>query len=210
MEQKIIEYIKSKYNPEVILLAGSRSKGTEKEGSDWDLFLLGPKKENGGFESFEGEPLDVTFKSWPEESKPLTIPSGPLWPVKVLLDNSEGKLSLLLEQTKVAFEKGPMDLYRNSVLERFEKLTSWQRKIEKYQDNPMIEFFYAGVFYEFAIKAWFELQNKWSISPSEAISYIKENDEVFFELLNSFISSSSIKRPHFTKELLKKLGSLIS
>ena len=78
MEGKIIEYIKAQYNPEVILLAGSRAKGKETDGSDWDLFLLGPKKGNGGFINFEGQLLDITFKSWPEENKSLTIPSGPL------------------------------------------------------------------------------------------------------------------------------------
>ena len=83
MEQKIVNFIKKEYDPEVILLGGSRSRGTETEKSDWDLFLLGAKKENGRFLDFQGARLDVTFKKWPEESKPLTIPYGPLWPITV-------------------------------------------------------------------------------------------------------------------------------
>lgn len=209
MEQKIIDYIKDKYNPEVILLAGSRAKGKEKNNSDWDLFLLGPRNAKGEFIEFSGELLDITFKDWPEENKPLTIPYGPLLPTKVLLDNSNGKLQLLLAKTKEAFEKGPMYLYKESVLERFGKLTRWQKKIEKYHDNPMVEFFYAGIFYKFAIRIWFELQNKWSISPSEAIPYISDKDEKFFKLLNSFTIITSTKRPKLTKEIIRELNSLI-
>jgi len=210
MEQKIINYIKDTFNPEVILLGGSRAKGREKKDSDWDLFLLKPTKGKGGLVEYAGELLEITFKSWPEKNKPLTIPSGPLLPVKILFDNSNGNLQLLLDQTEEAFKKGPMVLYKNSVLERFEKLISWQRKIKKYQDHPMVEFFYAGIFYEFAIRAWFELQNKWSVSPAEAISYIKDNDKRFFELLNNFTKYNSTKRLEFTEKIMEKLNSLTS
>jgi len=205
MEARVIQYIQTEYDPEVILLAGSRAKGKETEKSDWDLFLLGPKKGNGSFISFQDQLLDVTFKSWPEEDKSLTIPSGPLWPIKILLDKSDGRLSKVMAKTEQDFRKGPLTLYKNSVIERFKKLDSWKRKIEKYADNPMVEFFYAGVFYEFTIRAWFELQNKWSLSPSEAISHIKENDLEFYELLSSFTLLTSNKRPEITKTVLKKL-----
>ncbi|MBI2086656.1 MAG: nucleotidyltransferase domain-containing protein [Candidatus Zambryskibacteria bacterium] len=208
MEGKIIKYIKTEHDPEVILLAGSRAKGKETSGSDWDIFLLGPKKGNGGFIDFEGERLDITFKNWPDEDKPLTIPSGPLWPLKILLDNSEGKLSKVLTKTEEDFSKGPLTLYKNGVLERFEKLDSWKLKIEKYCDNPMVEFFYAGVFYEFAIRAWFELQDKWSLAPVEAIRVIKLEDKDFYELLNSFTTSISAERIKFTKQILDRLNNL--
>lgn len=206
MEDKIIEHLKMEYEPEVILLAGSRMKGKETEKSDWDLFLLGPKKGNGGFVKFEGERLDVTFKSWPEENKSLNIPSGPLWPVKILLDKSDGRLSKVLAKTGEDFGKGPLTLYKNGVMERFEKLDSWRRKIEKYADSPMVEFFYAGIFYEFAIRAWFELQDKWSLAPTEALPIIQAGDKGFHDLLSSFVSSNSSERFKSTKNILDKLN----
>lgn len=73
MEQRITEFLIAEYNPEVILLGGSRARGKETEKSDWDLFLLGAKKENGGFLEFEDARLDVTFKKWPEESKSRSV-----------------------------------------------------------------------------------------------------------------------------------------
>lgn len=136
----------------MILLAGSRGRGKGTEKSDWDLFLLGSKNENENFLNFEGACLDVTFKTWPEENKPLSIPYGPLWPLKVLLNNSQGRLQKVLAKTEEDFGKGPLVLPTGGISGRFERLDSWKRKIEKYNDNPMIEYYYAGFFYEIAIR----------------------------------------------------------
>ncbi|MEX0919223.1 MAG: nucleotidyltransferase domain-containing protein, partial [Parcubacteria group bacterium] len=193
---------------EVILLGGSRARGTETEKSDWDLFLLGAKKENGDFLKFEGARLDVTFKKWPEENKPLTIPYGPLWPVKVLLDNSEDKLSQVLIKTKEDFGKGPLTLYREAVNGRFERLDSWKRKIGKYGDNSMVEFYYAGFFFEIAIRLWFEVRDRWPLTPSEAFPLIQKEDKEFYDLLASFMSSSSLDRLSYTESIYQKLSNL--
>lgn len=208
MEEKIIAYLKAEYSPEVILLGGSRARGRENEKSDWDLFLLGSKKENGVFLDFQGARLDVTFKRWPEENKPLTIPYGPLWPVKVLLDNSQDKLSQVLAKTAEDFGKGPLTLYSEAVLGRFERLDSWKRKIEKYGDNPMVEFFYAGFFYEIAIRLWFEVRDRWPLTPAEALPLIKKEDKEFYDLLFSFMTSSPKERIAVAEFILSSLNAL--
>lgn len=206
IEDKIIEFLKREYDPEVILLAGSRARGKETDKSDYDLFLLGANKENGGFLEFEGARLDVTFKQWPDENKPLTIPYGPLWPVKVLLDNSQGKLQKLLTKTQEDFDKGPLALYTGGISGRFERLDSWRGKIEKYGDNPMVEFYYAGIFYEIAIRLWFEVRNKWPLTPSEGLPVIEAEDKEFYDLLVSFMSSGSSERIKFTETLFNLLN----
>ncbi len=208
MEAKIIEFIKSEYDPEVILLGGSRAKGRETEKSDWDLFILGPKKGNGGFVDFEGQHLDITFKNWPEQGKALTIPSGPLWPLKVLLDNSGEKLSKLLKQTEENYHKGPLILYRDLVLDRLGKLESWERKMNRYADNPQVEFWYTGAFYELAIRLWLEFQNKWSLPAAEVLEVIKNDDEKFYNLLTKFLSSDSLHRQEVTQQIFKRVEGL--
>lgn len=208
MEDKIVEFINKKYSPEVILLGGSRARDRGTEKSDWDLFLLGVKQENGGFLEFEGARLDVTFKKWPEDNKSLTIPYGPLWPVKVLLDNSNGRLSQVLTKTEEDFGKGPVVLYKEAINGRFERLDSWRRKIEKYGDNPMVEFYYAGFFYEIAIRLWFEVRNKWPLTPSEGLPVIQTEDKEFYDLLVSFLSSNSSDRLRYTESLFQKLNNL--
>ena len=205
MEDKIVEFIKSEYDPEVILLGGSRAKGKETEKSDWDLFLLGSKKENGGFLDFKNSRLDVTFKKWPEENKPLTLPYAPLWPIRVLLDNSEGRLQKVLNKTEEDFGKGPLTLYSEAVSGRFERIDSWKRKIEKYRDNPMVEYFYAGFFYEIAIRLWFEVRDRWPLTPAEGLPLIRSEDIEFYELLVSFVSSIPSKRIKSATVILEKL-----
>jgi len=206
MKEKIIEFIKKEYDPEVILLGGSRARGAETDKSDWDLFLLGVKKENGEFLKFEDARLDVTFKKWPESNKPLTIPYGPLWPIKVLLDNSNGKLQEVLAKTKEDFSKGPLTLYNEAVNGRFERLDSWKRKIEKYGDNPMVEFYYAGFFYEIAIRLWFEVRDRWPLTPSEGLLIIEIEDKEFYDLLVLFMSSNLSDRLAYTESINQKLN----
>lgn len=204
-EDRIIKFIKREYDPEVILLAGSRARGRETEKSDWDIFLLGSQKEGSGFIDFEGVRLDVTCKAWPEENKPLTIPYGPLWPVKILSDDSEGKLQKVLTKTEEDFMRGPLVLHTGGILGRFERLDSWRRKMEKYRNNPIVEFYYAGFFYEIAIRLWFEIRNRWPLTPSEGLPVIKEEDREFYELLVSFTSSGSSDRIKFTEILFNLL-----
>jgi len=205
MEQKIIDYLVRECEPEVILLGGSRSKGRETKESDWDLILIGNKKGKSGFIEFEDQLLDITFKDWPEENKPLPTPYGPLWPAKVLLDQSKGKLQKVLNKNEEDFNKGSLALYREAIVKRLKQLESWKRKMDKYAENSMVEFFYAGIFYEIAIRLWLEGRNKWSLPPSEALPIIQNEDKEFYDLLSLFTSTSPIQRISITKDILERL-----
>jgi predicted nucleotidyltransferase len=209
MESKIIEYIKTEYDPEAVLLGGSRMKGRETEKSDWDLFLIAPRKGKKGFVEFEGERLDVVFKSWPDDNKVLTIPTGPLWPIKVVFDRSEGRLEKLLEKTKENFLEGPWIQHKELILERMQKMDSWKRKMEKYVTNPMVEFVFAGVFYEIAIQTWCEVHDMWSQSPAEALPIIEEKEKSFYDMLSGFVSSSGSQRVGCAEAILERLNSQV-
>jgi hypothetical protein len=69
-----------------------------------------------------------------------------------------------------------------------------------------VEFSYAGAFYEFVIRAWFELQDKWSTSTAEALEYINKKDKKFYQLLNDFVSRDLIKRSETANALFKLLN----
>lgn len=206
MESKIISYLKSEFAPDAILLGGSRAKGRATEKSDWDLFLVGAKKNTTGFVDFEGQRLDVTFKDWPQEGKPLTIPTGPLWPLNVLVDDSHGQLEKVLIATKDYLNEGPLAQHKGKIADRLGKLDSWKRKIEKYANSPMVEFVYAGIFYEVAIRVWFEVHNMWSLAPVEALPIIEQKDKDFYDSLSAFIFSTAEERPRYTETLLSMLN----
>lgn len=210
VQDKIINYLKDKYDPEAIVLAGSRATGHEIEGSDWDLWLLNPTKKDGaGFLKFEDQSLNVTLKDWPEGDNFLTIPYKPLWPSKFIFTKSKEKAEELIEKTKEAYSKGPLDLYKDSVMDRFKRLYRWKTKIEQNVDNPPVEFLYAGYFYEVCIRAWFELKNRWPVSPRQGLPEIKEDDQDFYNLLIDFYNSSSKDRPQIVNKILERLESFI-
>lgn len=210
IQDKIIEYLKNEYDPEAIILAGSRVTGHELKDSDWDLWLLNSaKKSKAGFLKFEDEFLDVTIKDWPEEDKFFSIPYGPLYPSKVLFAKSEERAKELIKRTKEAYNQGPLDLYKDSVMSRFSKLTRWLGKIKQNVDNPLVEFFYAGYFYEVCLRAWFEVQNKWPVSPKQGLEKIKDDDPDFYDLLESFHKSSSKNRLQIAMDILEKLKKFI-
>lgn len=57
--KKILSYLYSTYAPEALLLYGSYSDGTNKEGSDFDALLIAPVEAQHDTSVVDGVPLDV-------------------------------------------------------------------------------------------------------------------------------------------------------
>ncbi len=58
-KEKLITYLKEIYNPVAIVLAGSRASGTFSPTSDWDVYVFSDQKFEWGFDTFEGEAMDM-------------------------------------------------------------------------------------------------------------------------------------------------------
>ncbi len=209
MELQIIEYLKQTYSPRVIVLAGSHATKTNTEQSDWDLFLFCEGDHQGGFFEWNGELLDITIHNWPKpDDWVLTIPYGPLWPVKVLHDETGGVFDAILQKTKGKYDQGPLVAYPIGCAERLQKLDRWQGKIERYVDNQEVQFYYAGYIYEFLVRVWFEQQNLWPLPPAQAFPYIKENDPDFAQLLKDFTEVKGTKLVAVTGKIVDSLRKL--
>ncbi len=209
IEEQIVEHLIKKYHPNAIILAGSRARGMESKTSDWDLFLLTGKVFEGGFYDFKGELLDVTAKKWPLISDGiLTIPYAPLFPVKVLFDNTNGELSKVMGRTEKAFKKGPFKLYHTACKKRIEKLDRQLGKLKKYQGIPEVQYYYAGIFYEFAIRIWFEQKNQWPLPPGEALPLFKIQDNWYYQNLKKFSVSQGKESVKLGQKIVRRLVSL--
>lgn len=209
MEKEITEYLKEKYSPRVVILVGSRAVGTETEKSDWDIFLFCEKEYSSGFFEWSSQLLDLTFHDWPKPSDwVLTIPYGPLWPAKVLFDDTNGIFEKILGRTKTTYEIGPLKAYSIGCAERLQKLERWRGKMEKYKNEPEIQFYYAGYIYEFLVRIWFEQQNLWSEPPARALPLIKDKDLEFWKLLSGFGSTKGGEQSEITNKIVEKLYSL--
>lgn len=189
MEQQLVEFLREKYHPHVIVLVGSRANETHTADSDWDLFLFCDTKRVGGISKWNDQELDITFHEWPKpEGWIFTNPYSPVWPVKVLFDDTDGVFDAVLKQTEEVCQKGPKVVYPTGCEERLHKLDRWIGKLEKYRDNPEVQFYYTGIAYEAFIRVWFEQRNLWSLPPAQALPFIRENDSEFWELLGGFVN----------------------
>jgi hypothetical protein len=191
MKQQLVEFLREKYHPRVIVLAGSRANGTHTADSDWDLFLFCDIKGIGGISKLNDQELDITFYEWPKpEGWIFTNPYSPVWPVEVLFDDTDGVFDTFLKQTEAVYNKGSKVAYPTGCEERLRKLDRWVGKLEKYQDNPEVQFYYTGIAYEAFVRVWFERRNLWPLPPVQALPFIRENDLKFWELLSRFAQSS--------------------
>lgn len=85
-DEKIISYLIERFNPEVILLGGSRAKNTQRTTSDWDIYLIGDFKISNEqiSEEYLNEFLDIAL--FPKNSLKdniLKIFYGPLSNLKI-------------------------------------------------------------------------------------------------------------------------------
>lgn len=209
-EQEIVNFLREKYRPQAILLFGSRMDGTAKSDSDWDLFVIEATEGDkiSGLLTYKTELLDVTFKEFPDTNEPLTTAIKPLWPVKVLLDDSNGRMEQVLSINREALKKGPMFLYKEGINRRFNVLLRRQTKIKKYENAMEAQLIFAGAFLESAVRLWFELQNEWPMPVDKAMPIISKRDSRFGALLNDLCENNTQKRISLSEELVQKLRDL--
>lgn len=135
----------------------------------------------------------------------MTIPYGPLFPVKILYDNTRGVFQKILGRTKKIFIAGPRKSYNAACTERLKKLDRWFEKLTTYQHDPQINFYYAGIAYEAFIRVWFEQQNLWPLPPKKAFPFIKSRDVRFWKLLRAFSSGQGMKRTRTAKQIIDRI-----
>ena len=179
------------------------------EQSDWDLYLFCEKEYSGGFYEWNGALLDITFRKWPQEGHDaLTNAYAPLFPVKVLFDESDGALDHLLTQTETAHVLGPMKGYAKGCSMRMQKLLRKYEKMEKYTADPDVQFFYLGEFHALAVRLWFERQNIWPLPPKTAFASIRKDSPEFAVLLHELSVSSALDRLRIAKQILERIKNL--
>jgi predicted nucleotidyltransferase len=67
-KDKIATYLKDKYDPEALILHGSRAAGQATEHSDWDIFMLDTQELPNETSRKFGAELDVAAKKLPVDT----------------------------------------------------------------------------------------------------------------------------------------------
>jgi hypothetical protein len=207
-EEIVVKILIEKFNPEAIILVGSRADGTATESSDWDTFLFCGER-RAGIEILQDTlKIDVNFSSWPNKEQYFDAGFGPVHPIKVLYDRSNGQLNNLLGVTQIAYDKGPLKIQPEICTLHMRVIERTLEKLEKYQNNKELAFYYKGMFLRSFLTVWFEQQNMWERSPVLALAFIKENSEHVYLELKQLIDSSGEKSVQVAKKLIGLIASL--
>ena len=204
-EEKIIEFLKKRYNAKVLILVGSRAVGDFKQKSDWDIYLFTdkklPKETPNQFysalpQAIKNEDLDVYKNSM----KIKTYPDK-LWRdlrnSKVVLDTKVGFGKKLREKALDLYKKGPAKWTKEYAQGRVFKA---QRYMKKFEDNLKDKNFaelllrISWHYSENIICWWFGIRQEFQLRPQQAFPYIKEKDSAFYKQLQKVFSDKTSYR----------------
>jgi predicted nucleotidyltransferase len=189
-EEKIVEYLKEKYNPVGIILHGSQASGKHRKGSDWDIVVLVDKPTEDEQEIYEGEVLDTETVVVPlSDEQILKYFENHLSHARILFDKDGVAEDIVSRSRRLALQgrKLPEAEYRSkrSFLHR---LIS---RLESFKDNQGAFFYHLASFYQRSIRYWFELKNEWSKTIYEALPEIEARDPEFYKLIEILNKNST-------------------
>lgn len=183
--QVIVDYLKATYEPEAVILHGSRAIGKERQHSDWDILMLFKSEpiRKSNREDIEGE--DVEWKAFTlpvEQSRVLDDFGVVLQNARVLWErNGEGNNLLELAQSEYA--KGAQ-LTKEDHIRYRQFLTHKLHSLEDDRDTPYMFLRHLGEFFNRASNWWFEVLHDELRKPLYiALPEIQERDPEYFELL---------------------------
>ncbi len=179
IEQKILTHLQDKYNPEVVILHGSRAAQKNRENSDWDLYVFTKTTIEGVSEEFAGQSLDVHVVYLPLDGYDFIDLFGTtLVNAKILLD-TDNFAKKLIEEAKEIYVQGRI-LTNAEFSNRKNYIFRLLQKLKGTVNKPLEFFYRLGSFYEIAVRYWFEVQGKWSQPIYEALPTIQSEDSEYF------------------------------
>jgi len=188
MQEEILTHLKEKYNPDVIILHGSRARGKERPHSDWDFIFLYSNSESlvNGRELYKEQNIEFTSHILPVALEDIESEfSTKLQGAKVLYEQN-GKGTALLKEAEALYQKG---VYWSP--ERTENHKLWmQGRIDGMKDNiddPLFFFKYATDFYQRVFNYWYWVsQNAFPQPIYVAEEETRDRDPEYLELVQQF------------------------
>jgi hypothetical protein len=192
-KEKIVEHIKEIYNPVAMVLTGSRASKEFSLTSDWDFYVFTDKEFEWGFDSFEGEAIDISIEKYPVGDDFIFDTNyHPEQFLEVVFDMSGGWLEDAVQRTRKKYLIGPEDISGNEYQRLKKVMMRYIQKVESRKDLHGQSFYYLGIYYQIALRLWFQFQNKWPLSPHGALSFIEKNDSNFSKLLMGISESKDV------------------
>lgn len=189
----LVEDLIHKYQPEGLVLHGSRANNNAKKHSDWDIFVFLTQKTKHQVETYilSGEHIDAC-----QVLLPLTLEDK--WPNFVpqlaqgtIIYDPNNILSEVHSQIHDLFLKGPEPL---SIEEVENRKRFWRRAIGRLEDNilnPIVFNMKFGIFYERMVRYFMEKHNKWDAPLYKSLPLVLDLDPQYYNLIEQLSSSRS-------------------
>ena len=203
MQETIFNHIKEKYNPDAIILHGSRARGMAREHSDWDFIFLynSNGNHNSGREFFAGQNIEFSAVTLPVQDILETF-SFKLHKATVLFERQNEGTSILAEVKKI---------YAQGVHWSDEKIADhklwFQGRINGMRDNvnqSEVFYKYFSDIYPRLFNYWYFLkQHTYSEPIYVAVREIEEKDPTYMSLVSKFtnVENSLDKKVELAEEM---------
>jgi predicted nucleotidyltransferase len=192
-QEKLVSYLKEKYNPVSIILHGSRTNGMARERSDWDFVIL-VKQE------LEIISREILFDA-NMELKQIVVPVSKdsflgfflrSENVNILYD-PESIAEDLIKSNDLKVREGNR-FQQSDRIKRYAFLSSALDGIADYSDSPLIFFDKKIDFYTRIVESWFRFfKNEFEPSHYYAFPRIQNEDPEFYQLIENFVNTTDSK-----------------
>jgi len=198
LKKEIKEYLVNKYQPQAIILHGSRASDNYRPNSDWDFFVFvkeGEQNKKEACEIYNEQALDVVFVNYPNISEMfLNKLVAVSHSIETLYEIEEGVGEKIVKKAKetrakgITLSKEEKELIIFTIYKSVNNLTDLQ-------ENDAVFFFRLGRdFFRQVLNGWFRvIKNEYSLPPYLSIPYIQKNDPEYYSLLEVLWSTKSNK-----------------
>lgn len=185
-QQKIIAYLKERYNPLTLAVYGSYTDGTNDEYSDFDCLLIVKSKDRAHDDTIvDGVPLDCFLYSEQEIEQENIETFLPLYEAKLVYDTGIGQAL----QSKVRNYVQAHTVHRP---EEKHFLVSWIKKTMKRMEKSDEEgHFRAIAFLAESMEDYCFLRDRFYFGSKKTIRFLQEEDEQGFLLFRKAITIRS-------------------
>lgn len=184
---KIINYLKEKYNPLAIVAYGSFNDGMQDEYSDFDCMIIVKEKDKGHDDNvIDGVPLDCFIFTEDEVKSDNLDPFITIYDGNIILDTDDvalklkNRVQIFVEEHKVT-SLSDKDFIRNWI-------TKTLKRIEKTDDEGN----YRAIFLlSESLSCYCELRDIFYFGSKKTVKYLKEHDSLGYELFHKAVTSRS-------------------
>lgn len=191
MKDTLVQHVVETYQPDAIILHGSRARGFERALSDWDIVLLynSPTHFKSTRELFAGQNIEITVQVLPVSDIHETFAAKLQGAVVLYEKEREG--SMLLAQAR--------DYYAQGVHWSVDKIQAhklwFQGRVDgmkHHLDTPEIFYKYFSDFYDRVFNYWYWLiRHEHSQPIYVALTQIEQSDPEYYRLIRTLTDKDS-------------------